>query len=256
MNSFILMDGAMVHHAIRASKWFASPSPLFAPLMPKKELHLAGPILIAEDIAAEDTNKAEILRLIEGFPNRLHFAYLQSPGSLDVVAEYLRHYVYFSDETGQAYGLRIADSRVMAYLPQVLTPEQWDAISGPFAQWEVHDRMGDTYALALNESRKERTQPPQPLRLASEQIARLMDEGEPDALLDHIDEEPSQANARYMQSNHETARICIRHWEASGSANRAVLATFARLVFQSGTATRNDAARMNDLLQQAIASVR
>ncbi|SFM41611.1 DUF4123 domain-containing protein [Variovorax sp. OV329] len=256
MNGYILMDGAMIHHAVSTSKWFASPSPMFAPLMPKTEQHLAGPILISEEVALELPNKAEILRLIDCYPRRLHIAFLQSSATLEELAQHLRHYVYFADDTGLAYGLRIGDSRVMAYLPQVLAPDQWDAITGPLARWAVHKREGETYELSLSESRLQRTQPPQPLRLTDEQVGRLMDEGEPDVLLHHIGKDVGLGEEKFALSRYEAACKCIRHWKASGSTDRRVLVDFLRQLFNEGTQYRNDEAFMHSLLGTAAANVR
>jgi hypothetical protein len=250
MNNYILMDGALIHDALLASKTFASPSPLFAPLMPRKPLHLAGPVLIAGHWANQEANKPEFERLAACFPLRLHMAFLDSPLDLKDLAAHLRHYVHFRDDSGQTYGLRIGDSRVMAYLPQVLAPEQWDAMTAPIAQWQIHDRKGQTHALALNDSRLHYAKPPQPLSLTSEQLARLSDESEPDALLYHIGKEPAPGDTA-LESCYEAARNCIRHWKASGDTDRAVLIGFLRLLFSKGIEHRNDETFMQNLLHTA-----
>jgi len=262
MNRFILMDGAMIHEAISTSRWFSAPSPLFAPLMPTKEHLLAGPILLADPIAREDANKAEVLRLMGAYPHRLHVAFLDSPLGLAELADHLRHYVYFGDDTGEAYGLRIADSRVMACLPQVLLPAQWDAMTRPIDQWHVHDRTGKTYALQLNESRRERTDPSHPLHLTDEQIARSMDEGEPDALLSAIGRNPRATDPRHTQRHYDIARCCIEIWRwhqqqhNPRNPNREVLHVFARRVFASDGAWLLDDLRIRREINAVQAALR
>ncbi|MCR6480028.1 DUF4123 domain-containing protein [Variovorax sp. ZS18.2.2] len=257
METFFLVDGAMVYSEISTSKVFAEVNaPWFAPLMPSTELWLAGPVLISQDQARAANSEpvaTECVRIVNSYPHRLHFAVIESALPLDQLAAHLRHFVYFADDTGQPYGLRIADGRVMAYLPGVLTRDQWDALTAPVATWAIHDRIGTHNALVLNESRAERNGALEPLVLSETQIERLIDAGEPDTLLAQLGVTPDVDASKKLKWHHEVARYCVSRWKQSGSSDRRVLLTFARRVFASQCEWIRDAGRVEQELRAAAA---
>ncbi|APW38294.1 hypothetical protein RD110_14760 [Rhodoferax koreense] len=259
METFILMDGAMVYEAISASRVFAELNATwFATLMPSEDLRLAGPILIFQTQALalkSQTVETEIRRLVNGFPHRLHFVLIESEHSLDSLADHLRSFVYFGDDTGQPYGLRIADSRVMAYLPGVLTPAQWDALTAPMVDWKIHDRAGLRRVIPLYESRLERTGASETLQLSDAQIDLLIQAGEPDALLAQLARSPEDVALADVKWHYEVARYCIERWQQSGSTDRGALLVFARRVFASERDWLKDAGRVQQELLAAAASV-
>jgi hypothetical protein len=259
MNTYFLFDGAMVHSALGTSRIFAqADAPWFATLMPSNELRLAGPILISKAAAVALKSEAvvdEYRRIARAFPHLLHIATIESAQALDQLAAHLRTFIYFADDTGQPYGLRIADGRVMAYLPGVLTPSQWDALTAPIGAWRIHDRTGTEKALVLNETRLERTGAPEPLVLSDAQIEQLMQAGEPDALLAQLDMPPESAAPRDVKWQYDVAGFSISHWQKSGSSDRRVLLAFARRVFASGGAWVRDAARVQQELKAAAARI-
>jgi alkanesulfonate monooxygenase SsuD/methylene tetrahydromethanopterin reductase-like flavin-dependent oxidoreductase (luciferase family) len=258
MENFCLLDGAMVYDTVRALKPFKDPAtPWIAALSSHEDMRLAGPILMAFQRVAEGTDEWDELAALTGaYPHCLHMSVMASELSLEALAGHLRQFAFFRDSSGDNYGLRIADCRVLAYLLDVLTPGQWDALTAPLAQWVIRDRRGGKAPLRLEETRLQRTGDAQQLHLGDDQIERLMQAGEPDALLEQIGRSPDIAAAQYTQSRYEAACNCIRLWTASGSTNRAVLARLIDLVFFHGTKLRDDAAHMQRLLQQAIAAAR
>jgi hypothetical protein len=260
MNQFLLVDGAMVHAAITGSKLFPSTgAPWFTTLMPHQGLGLAGPLLLSRGPVAESARAAfdaEIGRLAGQFPNRQHLSFINTDESFDALASHLRRFVYFGDDTGVPYGLRIADNRVLAYLPRVLTADQWNAMTSLVVRWQAHDRTGHPVDLPLHAAPNEFKGHAAHLSLNDEQIARLIDEGEPDALLARLQLEPESMAAKEMDMHYGMATRCVQHWRASGNQDRNALLSFGRRVFAGGMATAGDRAAMQKLLQSAIAAVR
>ena len=258
MEHFALIDGAMAFDVLGASKIFANPkTPWLAALSPHDDLRLAGPLLIAHTSLVKDSAEwAELIRVVNAFPHRLHVSRLDSELSLEALAEHLRRFAHFRDSAGDSYALRIADGRVLAYLPDVLTAEQWDAMTAPVASWLIQDRKGGERELKLNEQRLGRKGEAEPLHLTEAQIEQLMQAGDPDALLAHIEWAPSFRDEKYTQERYDTACQCVREWRSSGGINRVVLAAFLRSVFRKGTAVRHNPAQMRSLLDQAGASAR
>lgn len=250
MNTYLLLDGALVNDPLRASPLFAKPGELFQPLMPHPDQHLAGALLIAKDHLSGDKKVGDQLQpLLDGFCHRMHVSMLSSDLTLSALADHLRRAVWFTDDSGDSYGLRIADGRVMAYLPDVLTPAQWQALTAPIHRWVIHDRSGRARPLALDEARAAHGEPFEGLHLTAAQIDRLIEEGEPDALLQRL----GWHAGRFFDPDHAqdfaTATACVRHWRAAGHTDRAVLMALARAVFFSAERGRyRDAEWMDRLL--------
>lgn len=131
----------------------------------------------------------------------------------------------------------------MPLLPQVLSSEQWNALMAPIARWEFNNRDGTRSFFPGAKQQEQQTgdAEPNPLRLSDEQIEQMMQATEPDALLAHIDMDPTADSAEHTQSRYEAARQCIRIWKVSGSTDRGILSDFARRVFElSGGQARSD----------------
>jgi hypothetical protein len=186
----------MVHAAISASKQFpASGAAWYAALMPHHGIGLAGPLLVSRGPVPEAGRAAfdaEISRLLASFPHRQHASFIYTDESFDAMASHLRHFVFFGDDTGLPYGLRIADNRVLAYLPRILKADQWNAMTASITRWQVHDRGGRAVDLQLDEARHHIEGPTPHLSLSDEQIANLIDAGEPDALLARCNANPNR----------------------------------------------------------------
>ncbi|SIR68241.1 DUF4123 domain-containing protein [Pseudacidovorax sp. RU35E] len=254
MHRYILLDGALVHGRLKASSAFATPSALFEPLMPHVEQHLAGPLLISQTHAAADPRvRQQVLALFDDFGHRLHVAELVSALLLPDLASHLRRAVWFTDDSGESYGLRIADCRVMAYLPGILTPAQWAAITAPLAEWKIHDRQGKPRLLPLDAEAQENQEPLQSLQLTAEQVDRLIDQGEPDALLLRVGRPVSATSNPRHSADFAIADACVRHWRGAGNADRNVLLELARLAFAAGLESSRNAAWMNRAWQHAVA---
>lgn len=92
------------------------------------------------------------------------------------------HHVHTSD--GQRLLLRLADTRTLPLLPEVLSPAQWAGIAAPLARWFLVNREGATVTIALPEPTEGEAAPPSALRLSQVQIDALVKASEPDAALD------------------------------------------------------------------------
>lgn len=254
MHRYLLLDGALVHDQLKALPAFAKPGLLYEPLMPHPEQHLAGALLISHAQAVEDPIfREQVLALLDGFGQRLHIAELVSALTLPDLASHLRRAVWFTDESGESYGLRIADCRVMAYLPSVLTPTQWSTITAPIASWKIHDRQGKAHLLPLAVQTDERPEPLQGLQLSTEQVDLLIDHGEADALLVRLGRPAGRtANSRHFE-DFAIADACVRYWRAAGNTDRNVLLALAHLAFTGGVDSTRNAAWMNRAWQHAVA---
>ncbi|MBP6897069.1 hypothetical protein ABIC63_004490 [Pseudacidovorax sp. 1753] len=251
MYRYVLLDGALVHEQLKALAAFAKPGALFEPLMPHPEQHLAGPLLISLDQARADEGVGKQVRAVfGGFGHGLHVAVLTSHLALPELASHLRRAVWFTDDSGESYGLRIADCRVMAYLPGILTPEQWRAVTAPIASWSIGDRQGKRRPLALD---AEHTDAFEGLRLTATQIDQLIDAGEPDALLLRMGRAAGQVADPRHHEDFAIAEACVRHWRESGSTDRALLLELARLAFAAGAGSIRNAAWMKQAWQNVVA---
>ena len=259
IEKFILIDGAMAYTALTTSKYFStSGASWYTALLPHSNSRLAGPLLIAPSrIPLEDKAAitAEIQRLANSFPNQLHFSYIDSNQTLETLTDHLKFFVYFGDSDGQPYGLRIADNRVLTYLPDVLTTGQWDSLTAPMEGWQFHDRTGSRQQLALNETRRKKTGVPKRLAVSQEQIDQLIQAGAADALLEKLNLQPEAVAASKVQKHYDLARQCIEIWRASGSTERSALLVFGRKIFASDGAVLGDPDRVQQLLRSAIEAV-
>lgn len=239
MNNFVLVDGAMAYGAVSARQIFKAPdADWLAALMPHEAQRLAGPLLL--DTARIDSVPAlvpEAQRVVAAFPLRLHLSVIDTELGLADLAEHLRRFIHFSDDQGETYGLRVADCRVLAYLPKVLSVDQWDALTAPIQRWSIHDRTGKQLQLSLNETRQARQTTASTWHLDANQIARLIDAGEADALLALLDKSPEATSTADIQRNYALASRCVERWRAGGGKDRGQLLEMSRRAFADKRAT-------------------
>lgn len=233
MNKFVLVDGAMAYGTVSTRPIFKAPdAEWLVALMPHEAQRLAGPLLL--DTARIDSMPAvvaEAQRVVAAFPVRLHLSVIESELALKELAEHLRRFIHFSDDQGETYGLRIADCRVLAYLPQILSAEQWDALAAPIERWSIHDRTGKQSPLALNDTRHARQTPTSTWHLNADQIERLIDAGEADALLALLGKAPETTPPADIQRYFALASQCVERWRSGGSKDRGQLLDMGRRAF-------------------------
>jgi hypothetical protein len=239
MKNFVLVDGAMAYGTVSTRPIFKAPdAEWLAALMPHETQRLAGPLLL--DTARIDSMPAvvaEAQRVVAAFPLRLHMSVIDSELGLKELAEHLSHFIHFSDDQGETYGLRIADCRVLAYLPEVLRADQWDALTAPLQRWSIHDRTGKQLKLALNDTRHARQMPMSTWHLDADQIEWLIDAGEADALLALLDKAPETTPPADIQRHFALASQCVERWLAGGGKDRGQLLDLGRRAFANKRAT-------------------
>jgi hypothetical protein len=84
---------------------------------------------------------------------------------------------------GDTFLLRFADTRTLAHLPEVLTPEQWQAWHQNVVDWRYINRRGQVTILPLPKADEEL---PENIRLDEKQFERILELAEPDTLLKSI----------------------------------------------------------------------
>lgn len=232
MKTFVLLDGAMVYGALTASRAFKDPkSGWFEALLPPGEAQMVGPLVIDLDAMRASGAETANTHVINAYPAKLAYSRILSAQSLAQLATHLRCFMRFADPDGDVFALRIADSRVLAYLPTILDESQWHGLTHPFAQWVANDREGKPTRLTLSEQDAAVVTHDTPLRLSESQIHALIDAGEPDALLRTLGyDPPSMPRANHLQ-NHLLAQSCVKRWQAGGGQDRAALVALARRAF-------------------------
>lgn len=138
-------------------------------------LSLVAPYLVALEPGSGLRN--QISRLIRHCQGRPMLSFVGTTGGIEDIRERWRamHMVSVVDEHKML--LRFSDTRVLSYLPQVLTSSQWAAICGAVSIWVYFDRSGIlvTYHIPNLKSL------PEKVLIAKEQLERLLEVSRPDA---------------------------------------------------------------------------
>lgn len=94
------------------------------------------------------------------------------------------HWVYALDpQDKQRFVLRMADTRTLPQLPQLLSPADWQALRGPLELWFVVDRTGKLVALP---AAPEGTQASKRIAVDAKTLGKMVDQAMPDTLLQHM----------------------------------------------------------------------
>lgn len=141
----------------------------------------------------------------------------------------------------------------------IFTPEQWQALTGPFSMWEITTRRNVLRALPLGEV----TAPgplATPFTLSDEQIQLFVDACEPDAVLADLDMDTRSIKPQDIAPKHETAVMCVNVWRQYSEANpkrsdRRVLRMFAQKALDESPADwlhSQDAFKALDEISQGL----
>jgi hypothetical protein len=260
------MDGAMAFQVLSQLESFQNPqTPWIASLAPHPSMRLAGPLLIAYTQVDEASAQAlEIVQAQQAFTQNLHWSLLQSKLSLKALAAHLQRFTVFSDGAGDSYGLRIADCRVLNYLPQILRLEQWNALTNPIAHWQAHNRKGEAITFPFDKKHLEfqldTYVAPGLFQLNEVQIEALMEAGEPDSLLANLDMEPENTDPQKLQWHYEIAQRCVKAWQQYAEqfpqhCDRRVLQALALRAFASNAIWLSKQERVKQELQSISTSL-
>jgi hypothetical protein len=166
-----------------------------------QSLHAVAPCLIG--LFSGSDLHVQVTRLIRHCQGRPMLSFVGTTDSLEGISAGWRdmHMVSVIDE--QKMLLRFADTRVLSYLPQVLTSPQWRAICGAVSHWTYFNRSGCLVTCDIPDSNER----PGKVSITKEQLERFLDESHPDALMALIGESmcdiappDSSASERYRMT--------------------------------------------------------
>lgn len=251
MNTYLLIEGALVHGALSEVPGFRAPDAAWLATLLPGAARLAGPVLLSQQgmlDAGHDAAKA-FAHWVKAYPCGLHASYLDSALDLPALAAHLSRHLRIVDDDGSLYALRLADCRVLATLPKVLDARQWAQLTAPLRAWTYHQRDGTPAPLRITPPAVEDAHDDEPLRLTSRQLDALVEFAEPDALLAAIGQTPDlTASRRGLAWLHRVARHCLKTWRESGHTSRDLLHDFALQAIRSNGALLDDPAQVRRVL--------
>jgi hypothetical protein len=147
-----------------------------------QSLHAVAPCLMG--LFSGTDLHVQVTRLVRHCQGRPMLSFVGTTESLEDISARWRamHMVSVVDE--QEMLLRFADTRVLSYLPQVLTSPQWKAICGAVSHWTYFDRSGRLVTCDIPDS----NDGPRKVSITKEQLEKFLDISHPDALMALIGE--------------------------------------------------------------------
>jgi hypothetical protein len=128
--------------------------------------------------------RMQVTRLIRHCQGRPMLSFVGTSEKLKEISSRWRaiHMVSVVDE--QEMLLRFADTRILSYLPQVLTSPQWGTICGAVSHWAYFNRSSRlvTCDIPFFTERQEK------ISITKEQLGKFLDASHPDALMALISE--------------------------------------------------------------------
>lgn len=122
---------------------------------------------------------------LEHCSGRPMLSLLASDHDEQVLAQHMREWSWAQTPEQETVLLRLADTRSICMLRQVLTPPQWHGLTEPFLHWLYINRKGEVGPLIINPGDAPGATAP-PLVLSEEQVQAMTLASEPDALLHHF----------------------------------------------------------------------
>jgi len=231
-STFLLIDSAMIGDALPMPWASKRRCPDWVLPLYDRKAGTVSPVLIDIEAARAAGRMREVMAFANARRPQLHLSLIDTLVSLDQLCEHLRRFIYFVDEQGKEYTLRLADCAVLPALMAALTPAQWAAITAPIRSWRVHGRDGVLFELPMPKASPDDILP---LILSHQQLAALKDAMGVDQLL---------ANLRMMRPGHQFAATPVAEyemaskarqmWHAAGRADDATLMLLARGAFDTG----------------------
>jgi hypothetical protein len=225
VRDYYLLDGAMMGGL---EPYLAPSEPVPAWIYPLADRDdpcaMLGPILCPRETA--ETAQPQLVRaLCDAVPAGLHWSAIYTALSAEELAGHLRQFTRIWTEDRQVYFLRFSDCRVLDVLTKVLTPAQWNALTGPMTQWRMHIRDRSCVDLPMAADGVEAS--PAPWVFSDAQIDACIEAQEPDILLNQLgytlDSMAGKVNIYWAH-----AKECVEKWKASGSDDRQLLFEIAK----------------------------
>lgn len=136
-------------------------------------------------LASNGTNQALLERLLRHCSEHPMLSFVASREPTINLKKYWENLHWVSTDDGQRMLLRMADTRILPILPQVLTSTQWAAFTTPLACWLYINRYGQLVSCSLE---PEETPVSVPIRLSQLQLDRLLNAAETDAVFNLVTE--------------------------------------------------------------------
>lgn len=186
---FALLDQAFDHNSKHALRWPHQAEPIYKGT---EDIEAISPMLLALSPDAQDGLAQDITRLLRHCHGRPMLSFVQTTlGMRDLVTAW-QDIKWIHTEDGQRFLWRLADTRVLSYLPQVLQPHNWGRICKPLMAWHIVDRVGTMQALNMLPSAPVGDQLPQPqeplgaFQINDKELALLLDAAQPDVLINSL----------------------------------------------------------------------
>jgi hypothetical protein len=149
-----------------------------------QSLRAVAPCLIGLFCGRDLDLDVQVTRLIRHCQGRPMLSFVGTTESLEDISAGWRDMHMVSVVDDQQMLLRFADTRVLSYLPQVLTSPQWNAICGPVSHWTYFNRSGCLVSCDIPDSNDR----PRKMSITKEQLERFLDVSHPDTLMALIGE--------------------------------------------------------------------
>lgn len=134
---------------------------------------------------------ARVVRKLNTYAaGRPMLSFLGTAMSAQDLAEVKQDILEVATADGQMFLLRFADTRVLAALPESLTQAHWARVSAHIDCWHMIDRFGSLTLLDEPDSIEagDDSASTACIRLGDNELAALLNAGEPDAFLNALDE--------------------------------------------------------------------
>lgn len=187
-----LLDQAFDHGSSRPLRWPHPAEPIYRGT---DDIEAISPKLLALSAHAPDALAQEISRLLRHCQGRPMLSFVQTTLDMRDLAEAWQDIKWVHTEDGQRFLWRLADTRVLSSLPNVLQPHNWARMCKPLMAWHIVDRVGTLQALKMPPAVPEPpvgvqpTQTQKPLgafQINDKELALLLDAAQPDVLINSL----------------------------------------------------------------------
>lgn len=179
---------------------------------PLNQLRESGPLLL--ELGGPGVLRGPALRQLWAHTlGRPMLSFLKVAHGIDALPSAWRHALEVHLDDGQSFVLRLADTRVLEYLPRCLKPGHWAMLRHPVEQWWFVDRTGCLQALPGVQAG---TEPAADFTLDEQEWSALIDAGLPDAVISILHDQapellPRDRRAAFHAEVQATCELAHRH---------------------------------------------
>jgi len=174
-----VIDGAFDHGRGRCN-YPGSPEALYACDELDAMLEVS-PLLVPLITERPEMLKEQLLGLTQHCAGRPMFSVVAASGNAAELKPNWQKCARVMTDDGQPLLLRFADTRVLPVLPEVLRQESWAALTHELSEWWYVDREGKLAQIPVV---ADRAAPVFPLAIGRREFSKLLERGEPDAVID------------------------------------------------------------------------